>query len=98
MPHIILTRLLSEAAHCHVLDHACTQRADGSVGKIGGHRGVPLASRRLLDLQCSGSDAPFVTSYRSPLRPSRTGGPAPPSSRESGFVPCPKGDPESLAR
>src|SRR5580704_14231924 len=39
MPDVVLTRLLSEAAHRHVLDHACTQRADVAVGKIGGHRG-----------------------------------------------------------
>src|SRR6516165_10878544 len=38
MPHVVLTGLLSEAAHRHVLDHACTQRADAAVGKIGGHR------------------------------------------------------------
>src|SRR6266446_10441304 len=28
--------------------------------------GAPLSSRRLLDLRCSGSDAPIVTPYRSP--------------------------------
>src|SRR5439155_4953474 len=50
--------------------------------------GVPLSSRRLLDLQCSGPDAPIVTPYRSPPRRLRTGGDARPS-RESGFVPCP---------
>src|SRR5580704_19426300 len=74
MPHIVLTRLLSEAAHRHVLDHADAQRADGSVGKIGGHRGF-LSSRRLLDLRCSGADAPIVTPYRSPPRtpPARAG-------------------------
>src|SRR6266699_6800228 len=51
--------------------------------------GVPLSSRRLLDLQCSGPDAPIVTPYRSPPRRLRTGGDARPS-RESGFVPCPR--------
>src|SRR5438132_11288780 len=51
--------------------------------------GVPLSSRRLLDLQCSGPDAPIVTPYRSPPRRLRTGGDARPS-RESGFVPCPE--------
>src|SRR6266567_552642 len=50
--------------------------------------GVPLSSRRLLDLQCSGPDAPIVTPYRSPPRRLRTGGDARPS-RESGFVRCP---------
>src|SRR6476619_1137276 len=39
MPDVVLTRLLGEAAHRHVLDHAGAQRADGSVGKIAGHRG-----------------------------------------------------------
>src|SRR5204863_8206393 len=53
--------------------------------------GVPLSSRRLLDLQCSGPDAPIVTPYRSPPRRLRTGGDARPS-RESGFVPCPSPD------
>src|SRR5947208_10966883 len=52
--------------------------------------GVPLSSRRLLDLQCSGPDAPIVTPYRSPPRRLRTGGDARPS-RESGFVLCPEG-------
>src|SRR2546430_13499342 len=51
--------------------------------------GVPLSSRRLLDLQCSGPDAPIVTPYRSPPRRLRTGGDARPS-RESGFVLCPQ--------
>jgi hypothetical protein len=34
-----------------------------------------LSSRRLLDLRCSGSDAPIVTPYRSPPRtpPARAG-------------------------
>src|SRR5438105_295947 len=87
MPDIVLTRLLGEAAHRHVLDHACAQRADAAIGKIGEHR-VPFSSRRLLDLQCSGPDAPIVTPYRSPPRRLRTGGDARPS-RESGFVLCP---------
>src|ERR1700693_4594132 len=39
MPDVVLTRLLGEAAHRHVLDHACAQRADAAVGKIGEHRG-----------------------------------------------------------
>src|SRR6266566_2256968 len=58
--------------------------------------GVPLSSRRLLDLQCSGPDAPIVTPYRSPPRRLRTGGDARPS-RESGFVRCPEPDLGSLA-
>src|ERR1043165_6588801 len=39
MPDVVLTRLLGEAAHRHVLDHAGAQRADAAVGKIGGDRG-----------------------------------------------------------
>src|SRR6476469_3701898 len=39
MPDVVLTRLLGEAAHRHVLDHTGAQRADTVVGKIGGHRG-----------------------------------------------------------
>src|SRR3977135_4284120 len=59
--------------------------------------GVPLSSRRLLDLQCSGPDAPIVTPYRSPPRRLRTGGDARPS-RESGFAPCPEADSHDLGR
>src|ERR1700746_1849673 len=32
---------------------------------MGRSSGAPLSSRRLLDLQCSGSGAPIVTPYRS---------------------------------
>src|SRR3954471_10751977 len=39
MPHVVLTRLLGEAADRHVLDHARTQRADAAIGKMGGHWG-----------------------------------------------------------
>jgi hypothetical protein len=42
-PHIaniVVARLLGEAAHPHVLDHARPQRADGPVGRMGGHRGI----------------------------------------------------------
>jgi hypothetical protein len=52
-PHVanvVVARLLAEAAHAHVLDHARPQRADGPVGRLG-------------DLRCSGSDAPAVTPY-----------------------------------
>src|SRR5205085_6120723 len=59
--------------------------------------GVPFSSRRLLDLQCSGPDAPIVTPYRSPPRRLRTGGDARPS-RESGFVLCPSTDPRGNPR
>src|SRR5258708_39540233 len=36
--------------------------------KDGRSSGAPLSSRRLLDLRCSGSDAPIVTPYRLPAR------------------------------
>src|SRR4051794_7850618 len=39
MPDVVLTRLLGEAVHNHVLDHACAQQADAAVRKIGAHRG-----------------------------------------------------------
>src|SRR5207302_7463201 len=39
MPDVVLTRLLSEAAYRHVLDHADAQRADAAIGKIGEHWG-----------------------------------------------------------
>src|SRR4051794_32500436 len=39
MPHVVLTRLLGEAAYRHVLDHARTQRADAAIGKMRGHWG-----------------------------------------------------------
>jgi hypothetical protein len=45
-------------------------------GKKGRSSGAPLSSWRLLDLQCSGSDAPIVTPYRSSThcnRPNCTG-------------------------
>src|SRR5713101_5482739 len=91
MPDVVLTCLLSEAAHRHVLDHAGAQRADAAVGNIGEHRGVPLTSRRLLDLRCSGSDAPIVTRYRAlPRQNALTVKAAP--SRASGFVLCPSCD------
>src|SRR2546430_17021847 len=45
MPDIVLTRLLGEAAHRHVLDHACAQRADAAIGKIGEHRGSSLEQK-----------------------------------------------------
>jgi hypothetical protein len=66
MAHVVVTRLLIEAAHRHILDHAGAQRADRSVGKMGGHRGDPLRAEGLLDLQCSEADALIVTPYRSP--------------------------------
>src|SRR5438105_9766396 len=45
MPDIVLTRLLGEAAHRHVLDHARAQRADAAIGKIGEHRGSFLEQK-----------------------------------------------------
>jgi hypothetical protein len=38
--NVVVARLLAEAAHVHVLDHARSQRADGPVGGKGGHRGL----------------------------------------------------------
>src|SRR6516162_10103735 len=38
MADIIAARVLLEAAHGHVFDHACPQWADGSRRSIGGHR------------------------------------------------------------
>ena len=38
--NVIVARLLAEAAHPHVLDHARPQRADGPDGRMGGHRGI----------------------------------------------------------
>jgi len=84
MPDIVLTRLLGEAAHRHVpimrARSGLTRRSE-RLESIG----VPFSSRRLLDLQCSGPDAPIVTPYRSTARRLRTGGDARPL-RESGFV------------
>jgi len=55
-------------------------------GERGESSGVPL-ELRLLDLQCSGSDAPIVTLTAHPLTASAKNAPAPtPLSRESGFV------------
>lgn len=36
--NVVVARLLAEAAYPHVLDHARPQRADGPVGRMGGHR------------------------------------------------------------
>jgi hypothetical protein len=38
--NVVVARLLAEAAHAHVLDHARPQRGDGPVGGMGGHRGI----------------------------------------------------------
>ena len=38
--NVIAARLLAEAAHPHVFDHARPQRADGPDGRMGGHRGI----------------------------------------------------------
>src|SRR5215469_10594697 len=40
MANVVVARLLAEATHRHVLDHAGAQRADGSVDGLGGHRGL----------------------------------------------------------
>src|SRR5208282_6511634 len=38
--NVVAARLLGEAAHPHVLDHARPQRADGPVRRKRGHRGL----------------------------------------------------------
>src|ERR1700756_556493 len=40
MANVVVARLIAEATHRHVLDHAGAQRADGSVDGLGGHRGL----------------------------------------------------------
>src|SRR5580704_10950908 len=40
MANVVVARLIAEATHRHVLDHAGAQRADGPVGKAGGHREI----------------------------------------------------------
>src|SRR6266478_6543464 len=42
LANVVAVRLLGEAAHRHVFDHARTQRADGPGRRSGGHRGGPL--------------------------------------------------------
>jgi len=42
LANVVAVRLLGEAAHHHVFDHARTQRADGPGRRSGGHRGDPL--------------------------------------------------------
>jgi hypothetical protein len=42
MPDVVVARLRADAAHGHVLDHALTQRADGRMRRMGGHRADPL--------------------------------------------------------
>src|ERR1044071_6602929 len=96
MPDVVLMRLLGEAAHRHVLDHAGAQRADTAVGKIGGHRGF---------LSRAEGCWTFDARDRMP-RPSRPTAHSPRGypqavtlhSRESGFVPCPVADFRSLRR
>src|SRR6516162_5610040 len=39
LSHIVAARVLFEAAHGHVFDHARSQWADGPLGGTGGHRG-----------------------------------------------------------
>src|SRR6202023_2339237 len=86
----VAVRLLGEAAHRHVFDHARTQRADGPGRRSGGHRGGPLRAEG-----CWTFDARDWMPRSSPLTahpPTATAKNAPastPPSRESGFVLCP---------
>ena len=95
IPNVVVARLLAEAAHAHVLDHARPQRADGPMGRIGGHRGSSLkpkvAGPSMLGIGCPDRHALLLTHpppspkmYRSRR----------PSSRESGFVHRPTADPQ----
>jgi len=38
--NVVVARLLAEAAHSHVLDHARTQRAGRAMHRMGGHQGL----------------------------------------------------------
>jgi len=40
VPNVVTARLLVEAAHGHVLNHPLAERADGTVCRMGGHRGL----------------------------------------------------------
>src|SRR5580700_11783636 len=98
MPNVVLTRLLSEAAHRHILDHAGAQRTDAAVGKIGGHRGFLSRAEGCWtfdarDRMPRSSRLPVhaftVAAEYAPTVP-------PTPSRESGFVHCPKAAPHRI--
>ena len=56
IPNVVVARLLAEAAHAHILDHARTQRAGGPGGRSGGHRGflfeLKVAGPSMLGIGC----------------------------------------------
>src|SRR6516162_8114962 len=83
MAHIIAPRVLLEAAHAHVFDHARPPRADdGPRRGIGGHRGSPelkVAGPSMLRIGCPDRHALLLTPPKT-HRPSRV------PSRASGFV------------
>ena len=83
--NIVVARLLAEAAHIHVLDHARPQRADGPVGRMGGHRGLISLAEGCwtFDARDRMPRSSRLTAY--PAQNARTVTRAP--SRESGFVP-----------
>src|SRR3954468_6649582 len=89
MPDVVLTRLLGEAAHRHVLDHAGAQRADAAVGKIGGHGGFLSRAEG-----CWTFDARDRMPRSSRPTDHHAGNPKTVTlpSRESGFVHCPGAD------
>src|SRR5262249_48111936 len=81
--HIIAPRVLLEAAHAHVFDHARPQRADdGPRRGIGGHRGSPelkVTGPSMLRIGCPDRHALLLT-------PPKTHRPSPVPSPASGFV------------
>src|SRR6516164_6962759 len=81
MAHIIAPRVLLEAAHAHVFDHARPQRADdGPRRGIGGHRGSPelkVAGPSMLRIGCPDRHALLLTppkTHRASRVPSRASG------------------------
>src|SRR5271170_4296760 len=90
-PHVanvVVARLLAEAAHRHILDHAHTQRGYRPEGNRGGHRGSSRAEG------CWTLDARDRMPRSSPLTVHQLTDTADNArrteSRESGFVPCPQ--------
>ena len=78
-------------AHRHVFDHACPQRADRPIGRVGSHRGTSL-ELKVAGPSMLGSGCPDRHAFlfmRSPPPP-KTHGPHSHPSRESGFVLLPQ--------
>src|ERR1700756_3764739 len=102
MPDVVLARLLGEAAHRHVLDHACAQRADAAVGKIAGHRGflsraegcwtfdardrVPRSSRPIAHRLADSAPTVMHALPRERVRSMRPSRPYPPSALSECWV------------